>query len=204
MYEILEELPEKHVTPTRVMTLVSVRCLNCATVQTLLLQNVTRANRGKRRRCAHCRFDACHYMTGTRFYRIWRGILYRTTDPSSKDYPRYGGVGRGVCESWLRFENFYQDMLEGYSDDLTIDREDNTLGYCKANCRWVPNMVQQSNKNNNRVVRYQGRDMHLAEFCRTAGVTRGAITPYLNKGLDGDEAVAAYSASAYPRFRAPR
>lgn len=204
MFEILEELPEKHVTATREMTLVSARCLTCATEQVVLLQNANRANRLGRGRCKHCLKATFHRMTGTRIWRIWKGVVSRTTDPRNKDYLRYGGAGRDLCADWLHFENFYRDMHAGYADDLTIDRIDNSKGYSPGNCRWVPNIIQQANKNSNRVVRFRGQDMHLAEFCREAGVSRGAITPRLNAGMTGDEALADYQKSTYKKGRKPR
>ena len=111
-------------------------------------------------------------MTDTRIWRIWQGMVRRATNPEDKDFKRYGAAGRGVSEEWLSFHNFYRDMQQGYRDDLTLDRRDNSLGYSKENCRWVTNLVQQSNKINNRVIHFQGKDMHLAEFCRRAGVSR--------------------------------
>jgi hypothetical protein len=186
------------------MTVVCARCLNCGRKQNVLLQNASRANRLRRKCCKHCLPDTFHLMTGTRFWRIWKGMVSRATDPRNKDFARYGGAGRGVCEDWLAFENFYRDMHAGYADDLTIDRKDNSGGYSLENCRWVPNLVQQSNKNNNRAIRYGGRDMHLAEFCRVTGLSRGAATPRLNSGMTGDEAVLDYRNSRYKKNRKSR
>jgi len=39
-----------------------------------------------------------------------------------------------------------EDMLEGYTDKLTIDREDNNGNYCKENCRWVTQAVNCRNQ----------------------------------------------------------
>lgn len=204
MYEVLKTLSEKHYTPTRAMTRILVRCCRCGTEQAVLEQNVRRANREKREYCQHCREDAYHHMTNTRFWRIWKGVKERTLDPGSPDYARYGGAGRGLCPDWLRFENFYRDMRDGYADHLTIERVDNTKGYSKANCRWATNMEQQANKVNNRFVSFQGRDVHLAELCGISGVSRGALTPRLAQGMSGDEAVQDYLRSRYPRGRKSR
>ena len=96
-------------------------------------------------------------------------------------------------------------MQGGYASDLTIERVDNMRGYSRENCRWAPNAEQQANKRSNRRVAWRGEEMHLAEFCRRVGVTRGAITPYLKRsGWQGEAALAEYSQSPYPRFRAPR
>lgn len=204
MYEILGVLSKTRSTHTRARTLACVRCSRCGATQETLLQNAQRANRERRQYCPHCISDTFHRMTDTRFWRIWRGMVARATDPNDPSFSHYGAIGRGLSPDWLRFENFFRDMFPAYRDDLTIERVDNSLGYSKQNCRWATNMEQQSNKVNNRVVRYLGRDMHLAELCRVAKVSRGAITPRLNRGMTAEEAVADYAASPYKRTRKPR
>jgi len=42
-----------------------------------------------------------------------------------------------VCEEWASFERFIADMGERPSLKHQIDRIDGSVGYCKANCRWV-------------------------------------------------------------------
>jgi hypothetical protein len=128
----------------------------------------------------------------------------RASVTKDRDYHRYGAVGRGVSEDWLVFENFYKDMSPTYRDHLTLDRINNAKGYSRENCRWATTMQQQSNKNNNRKIRYQGEDIHLAEFCRRAGVNRGAITPRLDMGMTGDEAMEDYQKSTYKKGRKSR
>ena len=41
-----------------------------------------------------------HGETGTRLYRIWKGIIQRTTNENSDSFKDYGGRGIGVCEEW--------------------------------------------------------------------------------------------------------
>lgn len=204
MFEILD-YAEPRVTSTRTMVQVYVRCTRCARHYVMSVQSVRKANRNLESRCKGCVKDSCHYMTNTRFYRIWFHMKFRATDPRSPDFCRYGPhTGRGMCETWKSFDAFYRDMFPTYADNLSLERIDNTKGYAKANCRWATNMEQQANKRNNRIVRYQGTDMHLAEFCRRAGVTRAAITRHLNAGMAGDEAMAAHLACPYPKTRKSR
>ena len=87
-----------------------------------------------------------HGLSRTRIHNIWCGIIARTTNPNEPAYPNYGGRGITVCESWLKFENFYNDMLEGYKDTLSIDRIDVNSGYSKENCRWTTMSIQGHNK----------------------------------------------------------
>jgi hypothetical protein len=204
MYEILKVLAEKRRTPTREMTLILARCCHCNAEQVLALQHAQRANKEKRRHCPACIEDTFHGMTDTRFWRIWKGMKSRATNPEDKDYPKYGGAGRGLSKDWQSFEGFYRDMFRLYADGLTLERIDNTAGYSKQNCRWAPNMEQQANKRSNRRVWFQGRDMHLAEFCRLTGVGRCAVTTRLNRGMSAEEALRDYWASPYPKHRQPR
>ena len=203
MYEIIQMLEEKHVTPTREMTRVSVRCLTCGGETILLEQNVRRANRERRAHCPSCR--TVHGMADTRPYRIWKGMVERVTSKKSPDWRNYGGRGIKCASEWLRFEAFWRDMREGYSDDLTLERIDVDGHYCKENCRWASTEEQQANKRNNRRVSWQGREVHLAQLCREAGVSRGAITPYLDQtGNDADAALRLCRQSNYPTGRKSR
>ena len=204
MYEILETLAERHVTPTRVMIRVLARCCNCGATRVHLKPNVDKSNNEKRPHCAACRKTIQHRMTGTRPYRIWRGLVARIEKPETKGFQHYGGRGIELDPTWLDFKNFWRDMQPGYSDELTIERKNVNGPYSKANCRWATNAEQQANKRNNTLVLYQGRSLHLAEFCRLTGVTRGAIRPYLTRHSSGDAAIAAYRKSTYPRYRKSR
>jgi hypothetical protein len=186
------------------MTLVLARCLQCDREKKMILQNVQKSNNEKKMHCRECWKDECHYMTETRPWKTWKGMLDRIENPNTASFKHYGARGITVDPRWQNFKNFWADMQDGYADDLTIERNDVNGNYCKANCRWATNMEQQANKRNNRLVTYRGQEMHLAEFCRVAGVTKGGIQPYLNRHVTGDAAMDAYLKSSYPRWRVSR
>lgn len=70
-------------------------------------------------------------------YSTWASMIQRCTNPKRDSWRYYGGKGITVCQKWLKFEGFLEDMGEkpvGYS----IDRIDPSKGYFKANCCWRP------------------------------------------------------------------
>lgn len=88
-----------------------------------------------------------HGMNGTRFYSIWENLIQRCYNPNAVRYEQYGGRGIGADTLWKEdFINFMNDMFDGYSDELTLDRYDPDIGYCKGNCRWVEEKFQPRNK----------------------------------------------------------
>jgi len=120
-----------------------------------------------------------HGMKGTRIYRIWVSMKNRCNDKSYKDY---GERGICVCEKWQNFEGFWEDMKEGYTDALTLDRKDNDGNYCKENCRWATMAQQSLNKRNNHIIEFGGERKPVAEFCQEFGINSSTVYNRLAKG----------------------
>lgn len=86
-----------------------------------------------------------HGKSSTPIYQIWRGMKKRCFDKNNKDYKRYGGRGIVVCQRWLTFINFYDDMGERPSG-YQIDRRNNDGNYEPNNCRWVTSQQNIDNR----------------------------------------------------------
>lgn len=84
-------------------------------------------------------------MTYTSTHNIWRGILRRCTNKNFSHYKYYGGRGITICDRWLKFENFLQDMGE-HVKGLQIDRINNDGNYEPGNCRWVTPKENNANR----------------------------------------------------------
>ncbi len=127
-----------------------------------------------------------HGLTNTRIYREWKAIKERCYRPTHEYYDYYGGKGIRVCEDWKNnFNNFYDWAINnGYQDDLTIDRKDNSEDYCPENCHWVTFKEQANNRTNNIVVNYNGTWLSINEVASILGKSYGYIYQhYRNLGL---------------------
>ena len=112
-------------------------------------------------------YNVTHGMTHTRLYRLWFTMKQRCTDPKSSGYHKYGAKGITICEEWMTFEPFMKWALKnGYTDELSIDRIENSKGYCPENCRFVTMCKQQNNRTNNLYIEINGETHTLADWCR--------------------------------------
>ena len=115
-----------------------------------------------------------HGMTHTRLYTIWRSMVNRCRGNNQQSKRLYKDRGIAVCQEWVNsFETFSNwASNNGYKDDLTIDRIDNSKGYSPDNCRWATPMEQANNRRNNRIVEYNGEKHTLSEWARITGINR--------------------------------
>jgi hypothetical protein len=86
-----------------------------------------------------------HGMYRTKEYYAWGDMKARCLNDRHKAYPRYGGRGISVCDRWLSFENFLEDMGP-CPPGLTLERGDNDKGYEPSNCRWATRTDQSRNR----------------------------------------------------------
>ena len=91
-----------------------------------------------------------HGLSSDSVYRMWAEIKKRCYNKKYKRYADYGGRGIKMLESWRydfnQFYNYIMGLPNAGRTGLTIDRENNDVGYFPNNLRWVDNHIQSTNK----------------------------------------------------------
>ena len=127
-----------------------------------------------------------HGMSGHTVYRTWSQMRQRCTNRNREDFKRYGGRGIKVCDRWLKFENFKDDMMPTWKKDLELDRIDNNGDYSPDNCRWATRKQQMNNYSRNRV--YKGKT--IKQWAEELGINYPVLASRITRyGWSWDEAL---------------
>lgn len=105
----------------------------------------------------------------SRTYRSWQEMRARCNNPAHVSFKNYGARGITYPAAWDKFEAFLADMGER-PPKTSLDRVKNHLGYSKKNCCWSSRKVQNNNRRNVVLIRYQGKRQSLARWCEELGV----------------------------------
>ena len=125
----------------------------------------------------------------SRTYFAWASMKKRCRGKNDKYYHRYGGRGISVCERWLEFSNFLQDMGE-VPEGLSLDRyPDNDGNYEPGNCRWATQKEQVRNTSQNNMITFNGETMCRTDWEVRLGISSGALWHRLKNGWSLEEAL---------------
>ena len=116
--------------------------------------------------------NATHGMKNSLEYSVWVSMKQRCLNQNHMAYHNYGGRGITVCERWMKFENFIEDMGVRPSKGLELDRINNEEGYCKDNCRWATRAENAKNR------RKRVRDKTGKFTSHTDAIVTGKLKPF--------------------------
>ena len=130
-----------------------------------------------------------HGHTHTPIYRVWSAMKDRATNPNHPQAKDYVLRGIGVCDRWLTFTNFLEDMGERpEGDNWTLDRLDNSKGYSPDNCAWVTRKQNQNNMRSNHLVTYRGETKSMSVWAQELGMNKCTLHYRIVRGWDVDRA----------------
>jgi len=115
-------------------------------------------------------------------YQSWWAMVDRCNNPKSQPYKNYGGRGVKVCERWLDYDNFAEDMVDGHEKGLTIERVNVDGNYEKDNCCWVTQAQQCQNWRHSVKITYKGETKPYGTFAREYGLIRSTVKSRLDLG----------------------
>ena len=116
-----------------------------------------------------------HGLTKTKFYGRWRAMKQRCLYPKSHGYKYYNSRGIKICDKWMNFMGFYEDMYSSYSEELSLDRINNDGNYYKENCRWVTWEIQNKNRRNNIKITHNGKTQTSVDWDVELGFKKNTV-----------------------------
>lgn len=125
---------------------------------------------------------ATHRKTGTKEYRTWTRMKERCFNENFIGFHDYGGRGISVCERWLKFENFFEDMGNSPSTKHSLDRIDNDGNYEPGNCRWATNLQQKANTRRTIHITMDGETHCQSEWARLLGMSSAMLSRRMRNG----------------------
>ena len=164
------------------------KCLCDCGTEKIVVGTSLRAGRHKSCGCSSPRFTkervTTHGKSRTKTYTIWSGMKKRCSSVAiGKSKRLYFDKGIRVCEKWLNFENFLQDMGD-CPDGCSIDRIDGDKGYEPSNCRWATPQQQANNTSKNVLITYSNKTQTISQWAREIGIKTNTLVYRLKRGWD--------------------
>ena len=128
--------------------------------------------------------------TKNRLYNIWADMRKRCNNQNRKDAKNYLQKGIKVCEEWNDFSNFKKWAIKnGYNDNLTIERIDNSKNYCPENCKWISRSEQSKNRTTNHYITFNNQTKTLTDWAKEIGINRTTLNARLKRGWSIEKAL---------------
>jgi hypothetical protein len=124
---------------------------------------------------SNSKISITHGLTNHPLYKVWASLKDRCLNTKCHAYKDYGGRGITVSQSWLSFENFYHDVIDGYEKGLELDRIKNNEGYSKDNFRWATSTQNKRNRRTSIYLTVNGITKHIQEWADQYSISRHSI-----------------------------
>lgn len=132
--------------------------------------------------------NTTHGLKDHPLYQMWNGMKQRCSNPRNPKYKNYGGRGIQVCDRWLDFSNFIEDMGEA-PQGMSINRINNDGNYEPSNCQWATPKEQSNNQRSNRVLEFNGKKQTLAQWAEELNINYGTLLDRLNEEWSIEDAL---------------
>ena len=138
------------------------------------------------------KYTKTHGQTNSRLYDIWKGMRKRCYNINANNYKNYGGRGISICNEWESFEVFNEwASINGYTDELTIERIDNNKDYSPDNCSFISLANQMANRRTTHFVCAWGETKPMSHWAKDSRckVRREVLRDHLKAGWEVERAI---------------
>lgn len=179
IYTIMYECDHKSADGHR---LFHVKCNQCGFETDMRFRYINRA-----KECNHIKAFGTYInpkvrWKNQRIREIFAGMIQRCYNSTNKNYCLYGAKGIQICQEWidnpLEFEEW--SLLNGYADNLTIDRIDSSKDYCPDNCQWIT-LEENSRRANANFIEVDGKTLSGTQWAESLGFGKNTINKLIRK-----------------------
>ncbi len=159
-------------------------CANCHLIRTHILRKTmlklpkkiqrTEAGVDSKKEIRKCKHGHSLSTGFSPTYSSWVAMISRCKYKTHPSYSHYGQLGIKVCDEWLNFVNFLEDMGER-PINKSLDRIDITKGYFKENCQWSTRKQQDLNRTVTVFVEFNGVKIPLKQLADEFGINYGTL-----------------------------
>lgn len=175
---VIERVPTDK--PNRFTWLCRCDCGNETTCDSSTLKN------GRKKSCG-CKRSL--EINKHQLYRVWGDMKQRCLNSNNANYKHYGGRGIKICDSWLKYPNFYRDVVEGYKRGLELDRINTNGNYEPCNTRWATSKQNSNNTRRNINISYKGKTQTLTEWAEEKGIVNTTLWSRIDNGWSIEDAI---------------
>lgn len=202
VFEVVEKLNERAPDGHQLW---KIRCKECGR-EFIRGSNLVKAPSKITYNCFHKRFNGqdVNYdnrWKNQRIKAIYYKIITRCYNEDNKDYRFYGAKGISVYQDWLDNPIHFEEwaLANGYEDNLTIDRKNETKDYSPDNCRWITMEENARWKSTTNRIDVDGEIKSGQQWAKYLGFSQNVINTYIRKyGMDNViEFIRRYKANPY-------
>jgi len=118
----------------------------------------------------------------------WVAMRSRCLNTDHPSYQNYGGRGITVCDKWMTYEGFVEDMGVR-PDGLSLERLDNDGNYEPSNCVWATRKEQNRNHRRNQWIEYNGQKKIIEDWAELTGLNTSTLRKRLARGWSVERAL---------------
>lgn len=119
----------------------------------------------------------------------WKEMINGCTNPLRKNYKYLGGRGITVCDRWLEFKNFYEDVGPCPESGMVFARVNRDDSFHPGNARWMTKLDSVQAQSNAKIIVIDGISKSVSAWAKHFGISPVTVGSRLAAGWDAEQAI---------------